>query len=180
MGHSGGGLLPLMYLARYPEYQPGFSGLVTLGAQATGAAETRAHKFRALALYVVTQVLGRTPRVRAAMGDEGEPTALLAQWALWNLKGQWKGRDGMDYMARLGGIHIPGLVIAGSRDEIAPVKGCETVCNRLGSPDKTWVECGLASGFSRDYSHGGLSRGTAAAREIFPMVSAWIRERSGI
>jgi pimeloyl-ACP methyl ester carboxylesterase len=178
VGHSGGGLLPLMYLARNPECQSLFGGLVTLGAQTTGAAETRAHKLRALGLYGLTQILGRTPRVQSSMGDEGEPTTLLAQWAVWNLKKQWTGWDGMDYMEGLSRITIPCMILAGARDEIAPAAGCKTVFDQLGSPDKTWVNCGTADGFSRDFSHGGLVRGTPAREEIFPKIGAWLRERS--
>ena len=178
VGHSGGGLLPLMYMARHPEAQASFAGLVTLGAQATCAALTRKHKIRALALYLLTQVMGRTPKLAAAMGDEGEPTILLAQWARWNLKGRWRGWDGMDYLAGLGHIGIPCLTLAGAKDDIAPVDGCQAVFDALGSQDKTMVICGTAAGFSRDYSHGGLIRGRAAETEVFPRVGAWLKARN--
>lgn len=178
VGHSGGGLLPLMYLARYPERQSLFGGLVTLGAQTTGAAESRAHKFRAFGLYGLTMVLGRTPKIRAAMGDEGEPTALLAQWAVWNLRQQWMGKDGFNYMDALSGVTVPCMILAGTRDDIAPEQGCLRVFDALGSQDKTWVSCGGGNGFSRDFSHGGLVRGGAARSEIFPKVGAWLKVRT--
>ena len=179
VGHSGGGLLPLMYLARHPECQGEFAGLVTLGAQATAAALTWRQKFKAVSLYLMTQIMGRTPRIQKTMGDEGEPTTLLAQWAVWNLKRAWTGRGGINYMDRLDQLAIPCMVIAGAADVIAPVRGCRAVFRRLGSPDKTWVACSAAEGFSRDFSHGGLARGTSAEREIFPKVAAWLRERCG-
>ncbi len=177
VGHSGGGLLPLMFMVRNPEIQSEFAGLVTLGAQVTGAARTRKHKFRALGLYVLTQVLGRTPRVDATMGDEGEPTVLLAQWALWNLRGKWHGWDGFDYMAGLKQVTVPCLTIAGGADDIAPVDGCREIFDALGGTDKTMITCAKADGFSRDFSHGGLARGSAAETEVFPKVAAWLNAR---
>lgn len=179
VGHSGGGLLPLMYLARHPELQAEFAGLVTLGAQSTGAIQSRRHRFWILTLFALTQMMGRTPRFIRTMGDEGEPTTLLAQWALWNLKGAWTGWDGMDYLEGASRITIPSLIMAGTRDEIAPVQGCEAVFDALGSGDKTFITCGKADGFSRDFSHGGLVRGRPAEREVFPLVEAWLRERAG-
>jgi alpha-beta hydrolase superfamily lysophospholipase len=178
VGHSGGGLLPLMHMARHPETQAGFAGLVTLGAQATCAALTPKHRFRALGLYLLTQVMGRTPRLTEAMGDEGEPTMLLAQWAWWNLRGQWRGRGKIDYLAGLGQIKIPCLTLAGTGDDIAPVEGCQAIFDALGSQDKTMIACGNCHGFSKDFSHGALVRGTAAETQIFPKIADWLAKRS--
>lgn len=176
IGHSGGGLLALMHLARYPQAQDCFAGLALLGSQATDAARTFAHKVRAVFLYGLTRIMGRTPRLFASMGDEGEPTQLLAQWAVWNLSGRWLGRDGFNYLSALESLKIPCLVMAGTRDVIAPAKGCRQVFDRLGSQDKTWVLCGKAQGFSREFSHGGLVYESTARQEVFPMILDWLRE----
>lgn len=177
VSHSGGGHLPLMFLARYPEKQNLFAGLVTIGAQATDGAAGIQHKLRAVALWAVTILLGQTPKFVVSMGSEGEPTCLLAQWAVWNLRGQWLGKDGFDYLAGLGSIGIPALIMAGGNDNIAPVLGCEKVFTALGSEDKSWKVCSRAEGFSKDFTHGQLIRGKAARAEVFPIVGKWISQQ---
>ncbi len=62
VSHSGGGHLPLMYLARYPEHQEKMAGIVTMGAQATDAALGMKYKARAWALKWVTNFCNRTPK----------------------------------------------------------------------------------------------------------------------
>ncbi len=177
VSHSGGGHLPLMYLARYPKQQNRFTGLVTIGAQATDGAMGIRYKLRAAALWAVTTLLGQTPKALVSMGSEGEPTCLLAQWSVWNLRGQWLGKDRFDYLAGLDSIDIPALIMAGGNDSIAPVSGCQKVFNALGSQDKSWKVFSKEQGFSKNFTHGQLIRGKAARAEVFPMVGDWISQR---
>ena len=178
VSHSGGGHLPLMYLARNPQYQNKLAGIVSIGAQATDGALDLSAKFRALVLWGITRALGNTPTAIVSVGTEGEPTLLLAQWSQWNLSQKWKGKDGFDYMAALNSIQIPALIVAGANDDIAPPSGCRKFFDALGGKDKSWLLCGTASGFSKDYSHGQLIRGRAAKAEVFPRVSNWLIEQS--
>ena len=178
VSHSGGGHLPLMYLARSPQYQNKLASIVTLGAQATDGALDLATKCRALVLWLVTRVLGNTPKAIVSVGTEGEPTLLLAQWSRWNLSQKWKGVDGFDYMAALKSITTPALIVAGANDDIAPPSGCRKFFDALGGESNSWLLCGTANGFSKDYTHGQLIRGRAAKAEIFPKVSNWLAEQS--
>ncbi len=98
VSHSGGGHLPLMYIARNPEYQEKIAGMVTIGAQATDAAQGFKYIIRAFILLFVTNLLGQTPKALLPAGTEGEPTRLIAQWARWNLRQKWIGEDGFNYM----------------------------------------------------------------------------------
>jgi oxygen-independent coproporphyrinogen-3 oxidase len=180
VSHSGGCHLALMYLARNPERQEKFAGLVTIGAQATDAALGLKHKVRALMLWWVTNLFGQTPRALVSVGTEGEPTRLLAQWSKWNLRGKWMGEDGFDYMNGLAKIKIPALIFAGSNDDIAPVSGCKKVYEAIGSVDKTWLVCSISNHFSKDFTHGKLIRGEAAKNEIFPQVGEWLKKRNAI
>jgi len=176
--HSGGGHLALMYLARNPERQKKIAGLVTVGAQATDAALGLKYKARALVLWWVTNLFGRTPRVLVLVGTEGEPTRLLAQWSKWNLRQKWMGEDGFDYMNGLAKINIPALSLAGSNDNIAPVSGCRKVYEALGSADKTWLVCSISNNFSKDFTHGQLIYGKAAKYEIYPRIGEWLMKRN--
>ncbi|MEH6347246.1 MAG: alpha/beta fold hydrolase [Bermanella sp.] len=178
VSHSGGGHLPLMYLARTPQCQDKLAGIVAIGAQATDGALDFSSKCRALVLWGVTRVLGNTPKAIVSVGTEGEPTLLLAQWSRWNLSQKWKGADGFDYMSALKLIKTPTLIIAGANDDIAPPTGCRKFFDALGGEGNSWLLCGTANGFSKDYSHGQLIRGRAAKAEVFPRVSNWLIEQS--
>ncbi len=177
VSHSGGGLLPLMYLARHPKAQEHIQALVTMGAQATDAGKTTSHRLRAHVLKVVTQTFGYTPKAILPPGCLSEPTALLAQWSTWNLAGRWLGADGFDYLPALAQIHIPLLCIAGGADDIAPATGCRRLFDAIGSHDKTWVLCAKSKGFSKDFHHGSLVRGGSARREIDPILIEWLKPR---
>ena len=180
VSHSGGGHLPLMYLARTPEQAHRFAGIVTIGAQATDGAAGLKGKCRALVLWGVTRLMGETPKALVSVGTEGEPTLLLAQWARWNLTQKWMGVDGFDYMSAIKANNTPALMVSGANDNIAPPSGCRKFYDALGSQDKSWLLCGIDSGFSKDYSHGQLIRGSAAKAEVFPRVSDWLKEQMGI
>lgn len=172
--HSGGGLLALMLLARQPERISQIKTLSLIGAQVTDAAPNFREKMRVAALGALTRLLGHTPRKLVPIGPEGEPTLLLLQWCKWNLSGRWKGADGFDYLAALANVNVPALVIAGGRDEVAPPKGCRRIYEALGGP-KTWHECTVEQGFSKDFSHSQMIRGEAAKTEVFPLLKRFIQ-----
>ena len=179
VSHSGGGHLPIMYLTRHPEHQSKVAGIVTLGSQATDAAQGFKHIFRAYYLRAVSNILGQVPQKCIPMSTvEGEPTRLLGQWAKWNLKQKWMGEDGFDYMQALPGLKVPFYMIAGSGDDIAPVSGCHKIYEHFGATDKSWLVCSQGTGFSKDYNHGQLIRGRAAKNEIFPKIGEWLLERN--
>ncbi len=177
VSHSGGGHLPLMYLARHPEYQDRIAGIVTMGAQATDGALGVKYKTRAWFLKWVTNLFSQTPKWLISVGTEGEPTRLLAQWSEWNLMQRWVGKDGFDYMSGLSGLKIPVFMLAGSKDDIAPVSGCQKLYNALGSTDKSFLTCSVFNGFDKEYTHGQLIRGRAASGEIYPRIGAWLGQR---
>ena len=178
VSHSGGGHLPLMYLARTPQHQHKLAGIVSIGAQATDGALKFSTKCRALLLWGITRLLGNTPKSIVSVGTEGEPTLLLAQWSRWNLSQKWKGVDGFEYMPALKSIKIPALIVAGANDDIAPPSGCRKFFDALGGEDNSWLLCATANGFSKDYTHGQLVRGRAAKAEVFPKVANWLIEQS--
>ncbi len=178
VSHSGGGHLPLMYLARDPAREAKIAGLVTMGAQATDAALPLGQKVKAGVFWGVTMLLGRTPLRMLPMGNEPEPTRLLAQWFIWNIRQRWLGVDGFDYMAALTRLTIPALMFAGGNDIIAPASGCRKFFEAMGSVDKSWFHCAVSAGFSEDYNHAQLVIGRGARKELFPKVGDWLRQRN--
>ncbi|KZZ45914.1 hypothetical protein A3759_08175 [Thalassolituus sp. HI0120] len=61
----------------------------------------------------------------------------------WNLRKQWLGKDGFDYMKGIEQLNLPFFMITGGNDDIAPVSGCKRIYDHIGSDDKTWLECSL-------------------------------------
>ncbi len=178
VSHSGGGHLPLMYLSHHPEQQNLLAGLVTLGAQATDGALKFHQKLSVAFLWVLTTLLNQTPISLIPIGNETEPTRLLAQWATWNIRERWLGEDGFDYLKGLAQIKIPTFMVAGGNDRIAPISGCLKLFNALGSEEKTWLTGTVESGFSKEFSHSQLVRGKAAKKELFPKILEWIKVQS--
>lgn len=179
ISHSGGGHLPLMYLARNPEQQGKIAGIATLGTQATDAAPDLNYKFRAAYLWLLSMLFNQVSlKALPIKMAEGEPTRLLAQWAKWNLRKQWLGNDGFDYMKGIEQLNLPFFMIAGGNDDIAPVSGCKRIYDHIGSDDKAWLECSLKKGFSRNFTHGQLVKGRAAREEIYPKIGEWLAARN--
>lgn len=179
VSHSGGGHLPLMYFGRNPEQQKKLAGMLTLGSQSTDAALTLNHKFRACYLWFLSRVFNQVSlKALPIKMAEGEPTRLLGQWAKWNLRKQWRGKDGFDYLKALANLRFPFFMIAGGNDDIAPVSGCKRIHDHIGSDDKSWLECSLQQGLSRNFTHGQLVKGRAAREEIYPKIGEWLIKRN--
>ncbi|MGI9332603.1 MAG: alpha/beta fold hydrolase [Gammaproteobacteria bacterium] len=180
IGHSGGGLLICMYLARHPEQQKKLRGLVFAASQAWAAADTLYRKLRLRMLRTVTDILGGVSGPWTGLGPESETAHMMSLWYGWNIRQDFVGADGFDYLECLPGITLPTLSLAGKADWlIAPPQGCEAFLNRLGGVDKTFVECSRAKGFSEDFTHDRVILSQGAAREIWPLIEDWIGQREG-
>ena len=165
-----------MYLARHPDKQSKFAGIVTLGTQSTHATPRFRDKFAGAVLWCITMLLDRTPKAILPLGNEPEPTRLLLQWVEWNMKQRWLGADGHDYMTGLSKVTVPAAVVAGGRDIVAPAAGCKAIYDAIGSSDKLWILCAQSHGFSTDLAHAQLIRGTVAHTEVFPKLVAWLQD----
>lgn len=181
VGHSGGGLAFFMHLARHPGMAARMPGIVTLASQATGAG-LGWHGLTTISMIAAANNLGSRVRRRLLrLGPEPEFRGVLNQWFAWNLRRQWRGRDGIDYLAALRAITTPALCFAGAGDyQIAPVEGCRRLFDALGSTDKELVVCGSAQGFAEDYDHTRIVASRGARQEIWPRILAWLQRRTDI
>lgn len=178
VGHSAGGVLPFIYLARHPDRVRSFAGIVALGSQTTHAGRGVLAKLLLGVGKGLTTALGKAPGKLFRLGPEDEKVELMAQWFRWNSSGQWIGRDGFDYGSQLAAVDVPVLCFAGHGDtRIAPLAGCRALYDRLGSTDKTFVGCGVSEGFATDYTHAGLIAGPHAAAEVWPKIENWLHAR---
>jgi pimeloyl-ACP methyl ester carboxylesterase len=230
VGHSLGGMVAYCLLARHPDLNESFAGLVTLGSpgdiggpfpfiqraavslslrwlghkptvQASGAAALLfSPAARRIGLHRMVWVHWLNPdnmdaeviRKTVLLGLEGLSVGTLLQWAAsMRGAGLLAVSDGFDYCAGLAAIRIPILLISGVVDRLAPPDRILPVWERVGSPDKRLRAFGrrgfeLRPGSDRlecndaiDYGHEDLLLGEAAARDVFPYIAAWLRERTG-
>ena len=178
VGHSGGGLVFLMHLARHPEAGKQVKGVVTLASQATEAGTTLSSRIKIAGFAAINNLLGFLPGPALGLGPEDEFRGVMNQWFRWNWSRRWCGRDGFDYADALGHVDVPTLVLAGAGDRfIAPVRGCQRLYDLLGSHDKQLAICGKSAGFAEDYGHTRIIASRAARREIWPTILTWMRDR---
>lgn len=106
--------------------------------------------------------------IRRAAADVSQP--LLAQTIDWVDSGVFRAEPGADDEChRLGRLRMPLLVIASSRDRIAPLESARPAFERAGSTDRTWLE---VAGLSHiDLAHG------PAIPALARRVTNWVNER---
>ena len=82
------------------------------------------------------------------------------------------------YTKNLSTHDIPALFLAGRADRIAPVDRVLGYYNALGSSDKQFLILGKEYGYSIDYGHLDYPLADAAPKEVFPIISDWIKQKS--
>ncbi|CAN7426696.1 lysophospholipase [Trinickia sp. LjRoot230] len=176
VGHSGGGLVAAMWMARNPAHAArALSGVVLLASQATAAAVSWRNRLRVRAMACWIACGGRLPGPLLGVGPESEAGGVMRQWCQWNLRGAFVGIDTFDYMRALRSVEVPVLALAGVGDTfIAPEQGCEALASAFGSADRTFRLCGRLHGFREDYTHERLILSRNAARETWPLIEHWL------
>lgn len=176
VGHSAGGASMLIGLAGEPSLRERVAGVVVLGTPVPWLQRWRgigAHAIRA-----ATRLLGRFPARRLGLGPEDELPGVMAQWMTWNLRREWRGRDGTNYVERLGEIATPVLGMSGAGDTVyAPPHACRALVDMVGTPDASYVLAGRRTGFSEDFDHSGIVVSRAARVEVWPRIVAWLQAR---
>jgi pimeloyl-ACP methyl ester carboxylesterase len=83
-----------------------------------------------------------------------------------------------NYSEGISNIEIPIFAITGSVDLICPKEAIEYLREKLPEERLKIIIAGTSYGFSTDYGHGDIIFGRNAPKEIFPIVSSYIQERS--
>jgi len=178
VGHSGGGLAIMMYLARYPHHQNRLAGIVTLASQATDAGLSR---YRCMFFHLsrlIVRIIRVVPGKVLGLGPEIEYACTLDQWLRWSVSKHWLSIDGCDYLPLLADIYIPQLMIAGVGDRfIAPVSGCRKLHDSVSSKDKTFLLMGKENGFPEDYTHARVINSRSASVDVWPLIGQWLVSR---
>ena len=103
------------------------------------------------------------------------PASLLREFARWyETKAMSDRYTIFDFTEHLERITTPILIIAGSKDELTPVRDLERVYKRIATRDKQFRVIGKAQGFAHDYSHADLVLGLHAPNDVYPLVLQWL------
>ncbi len=179
VGHSAGGVIGFALAGLEHALSGAVAGIVAAGSPAPTGLGLLQYPMAAAGLSL-TRVLGRFPARALGIGPEDEHPGIFGQWMWWNLRGRWHSDDGTDYYANARRIGVPLLGLAGGGDWlIAPPELCEDLLAATGSPDRTFVNCGRAEGFSEDFSHHRLIASTPARAEVWPLIGDWLEARFG-
>ena len=80
----------------------------------------------------------------------------------------------VDYVALLGKVKTPTLMVAGQADIISDVPSTELNYRAISSPDKALMKFGTKYGQVAEYGHCDLVWSRYAPREVFPPVIDWL------
>ena len=178
LGHSGGGLAILMFLARNPDRQEKLAGIITLASQATDAGLSWQHRLVFRVSRILLKFTKTVPGKPLGLGPEKEYSSVLDQWLLWSIAKHWSGTDDFDYLAHMADIKIPTLMISGVGDRfIAPTSGCKRLHDNLASTDKTFLLLGKDNGFLEDYTHDRLISSRNASTDVWPLIGQWLLQK---
>lgn len=99
----------------------------------------------------------------------------LLQFGDWIGKNQFRSIDHRrDYRKEMERIETPILLVAGSKDLLAPPPSVKDAYEAIGSTDKKLVIASRGQSFEAHYGHLDLVLGTSSPKEIHPLVRDWI------
>ncbi len=111
-------------------------------------------------------------------GIPDEATAVVDQYRDWLDHATMRSIDHATVWSdRLAEFTIPVLVLVGAADRQRPPDAVEATANALGSPDKTFVRAGVATGFPVDFGHDDLLAGRDTPGSVFPLIADWLDAR---
>ncbi|MFG2195922.1 alpha/beta fold hydrolase [Streptomyces sp. NPDC048639] len=145
LGHSLGGQMSLLHLARRPESVDGMvlvaSGSVHYRCY-TGLARLRVLVGSQL-ISLIAAVLGYWPGDKLGFGGR-QSARLVRDWARTARTGRWQPTGaGVDYESLLPGVRIPVLAISIEGDDLAPPAAVDGLCGKLPSARVDRHHCAL-------------------------------------
>jgi pimeloyl-ACP methyl ester carboxylesterase len=173
VGHSAGGAAIIAGIAADPLLQARVRGIVLIGTPLPWLQRWRGMAARAIRLMCTHRQW--FPAKTFKLGPEDELAGVMAQWMKWNIEEHWTGNDGTDYVAQFNRISVPILIVSPSGDWMwAPPESCRALYDLVGSRDKTFLRCGVGSGFAKDFGHVDIMVGAEARKEVWPLLRNWI------
>jgi predicted alpha/beta hydrolase len=180
--HSMSGYAALAGLGTEPSLQEMLKGIATLSSAVNDYGDGGMQKQIMVRLgAVIGTVLGRFPGKTLKQGPSDEPGRLMQQFATWAKDGSFRSEDGRtDYWQALSKVTLPIFAGIGAADvfHASPRRGQKLV-DALGSKRKEFVVMGKNTGFSSDFGHSDILRGSRATAEVLPRVETFFSSLLG-
>jgi predicted alpha/beta hydrolase len=122
--------------------------------------------------------LGCWPGGRLRIGTDDEPRGFVEQFRAWGASGRWTSRDGaVDYLAALGTIGRPTLLVNTSADPLSRRRTARLLADAWGEPPaEVWQIAARDLGRRRPPMHMALAVDPACA-VVWERIDAWMRRR---
>lgn len=171
MGHSFGGVMHCMSLARGHLNPNGVEGIINFSSQLT-VGKTFLNKPYSAVLYAITGLLGYFPSKMLKMGPENESKATMRDCC--KLVEYAKGPHQHDFWRDIANIQCPVLGFGSAGDTVDPSEGCEALVNGMSSKQKSFIHLSTENGHRKNYDHVGMLISKAAQEEVWPLVDDWL------
>lgn len=169
MGHSFGGVLNSISVAKGHLKNDGVKGLVNFSSQLTVGKRFLNKPYSAV-IYGLTGILGYFPSKALKMGPENESKQVMRDCC--RIVEQAKGKS--DFWSGFEAIRCPVLAFGSDGDRVDPMLGCEAFIKPMLNSKKLFVRLGRQYGHKQDYDHVGMVVSKDAQGEVWPMVSSWL------
>ena len=174
LAHSGGGIALTMLLINNQDYQSKINSITLFGVQAFGAGTEFNNRMKILASKYLTALLGVVPAKTAGSTEHSESYYMMKQWFNWNLKQNFTGENGFDYLNQMKEIKIPILSICASGDNfIAPKVGCEKYLNAFENSKNQLIYLSKENGNLETYNHSRILKSqNSKNQKLFPVSTS--------
>ncbi|SEL09229.1 Lysophospholipase, alpha-beta hydrolase superfamily [Aquimarina amphilecti] len=181
LAHSGGGIALTILLINNPYYRSKINSITLFGVQAFGAGTEFNNRMKILAGKKLSALLGIVPAKTAGSTEHSENYYTMKQWFNWNLRQNFIGDNGFDYLNKMNEIRVPILSICAKGDSfIAPKIGCEKFLNAFHNNSNKLLFVSKENGNLEDYNHSRILKSQNARKELWPIVAKWIMDRKTI
>lgn len=175
--HSGGGISLTIFLSKNIEYVSNIETITMFNCQSFGAINSKKDYFKILISKFISYLLGYVPGIKIGLGEHNEKYFTMKQWFDWNLKKEFKGKNGFDYLENMQLIKIPVLSICAEGDRfIAPKQGCEKFISGFNNENNQLIVCSIKNGFKENYNHSRTILSKNASKEIWKIALEWIEK----
>ncbi len=129
-------------------------------------------------MYIRSNMDPRVARCVSTIGSQLiSPSVLWLDLAGFIESGQFKSSDGVPVLNKLETLDVPVYVIAGSRDEVAPMEWVVPAARSNAEHGKRQLlVAGRENGFEQDYGHVDMLLGLKAQTELYPAIRSWLQQ----
>lgn len=173
--HSGGGISLTIFLLKNKEYIRNINSITMFNCQSFGAINSKKDYLKILISKYISYLFGYVPGIKIGLGEHNEKYYTMKQWFDWNLKRNFKGKNGIDYFKNMQSITVPILSICAEGDKfIAPKQGCEKFISGFNNENNKLVVCSVKNGFKENYNHSRTILSKNASKEIWKIALNWM------